>query len=85
LSELVIMPNEGCWIFFKRRPDLPEHYKYFARAQSEDVRNVYNYVKGYGYLLKGEIKPSVPFHTKNKEIKIKKSQKLLSISEILTF
>jgi len=81
LSGLVIIPNEGCWIFFKRRPNLSEHYKYFARAQSKDVRDVYDYVKGYGHLFKGEIKPFLPFRTKSKEIKIKNLRSYYQLAE----
>lgn len=77
LSGLVIISSEGqkCCTFSKRRSDLPEHSEYLIRAQSEDVHNIYNYVKSHGQLLQGEIKP--PFsRVKNREIKKPQFRKL---------
>lgn len=81
LFGLVTTPSEECWTFSKCRPDLSEHGEYFARVQSEYVRNICDDVKSYGYLFEGEIKPLL---SRAKNTKNKKSWKL-SICEILNF
>lgn len=82
----ISLPSKGYKTFYRRGPDLSEHSECFARAQSEDVQDVYDYVKSYGHLLEGEIKPSLsPRDAKNKKNENRKSQKVLSIREILNF